>query len=143
MTEVRNKKLVERIFRNANFLETVGIELIGYGGGWCEMQLRVSPAHHQQHGFVHAGALMTLADHACGGAAATTVPVGKDVITIENKVSFLRPGTGKLLKCRADVLKSGKNVIFVEAAITTVRENSTVMLVKASSTLSIIAAKEE
>src|SRR5215472_6179931 len=32
---------------------------------------------------------MTLADHACGGAAAPTVPMGRDVITVESKVSFL------------------------------------------------------
>ena len=141
--EVRNGKSVERLFKDAHFMQTVGIEMIGFGPGWCETQLKVSPALYQQRGFVHAGALMTLADHTCGGAAATTVAEDKDVITVENKVSFLRPGAGKLLKCRAEVLKSGKNLIFVEATITTERDNGAVMLVKASSTLAIIAAKEQ
>jgi acyl-coenzyme A thioesterase PaaI-like protein len=48
--------------------------------GWCETRINVSPAL-QQHGFVHAGVLMTIADHTCGGAAASTMPDDKDVIT--------------------------------------------------------------
>jgi Uncharacterized protein, possibly involved in aromatic compounds catabolism len=61
---------------------------------------------------------MTLADHTCGGAAATTVAEGKDVITVETKVSFLRPALGENVTCRAEVLRAGKNLIFVEATVT-------------------------
>src|ERR1043166_411086 len=91
----------------------------------------------QQHGFVHAGALMTLADHTCGGAAASTMPEGKDVITVANKVSFLRPATGKQMVCRATVLRSGRTLVFVEAQIVVERDGTTAVVAKASSTLAV------
>jgi uncharacterized protein (TIGR00369 family) len=98
-----NRSLVERIFEDAEFIRSLGIELTSCGKGWCETRVKSSPALRQQHGFIHAGALMTLADHTCGGAAASTVPEGRDVITVENKASFLRPASGAKLTCRAEV----------------------------------------
>ena len=81
---------------------------------------------------------MTLADHTCGGAAASTMPEGKDVITVENKVSFLRPATGKHMTCRATVLRSGRTLVFVEAEIVVERDGTTTIVAKASSTLAVI-----
>ena len=138
-----NRSLVERIFRDAPFVRFLGVELISVGEGWCEAKLNVSPALQQQHGFVHAGVLMTLADHTCGGAAASTVHEGKDVITVENKVSFLRPATGPELICRAEVLRAGRRIIFVEAVVMVEREEGRVIVAKASSTLAIIPLNTE
>lgn len=118
-----NERLVEGIFRNATFIGSLGIELTGLGFGWCETKLNVTSAHLQQHGFVHAGVLMTIADHTCGGAALSTIPEGKDVITVENKVSFLRPATGRELTCRAEVFGA--------------REGRSALVAKASSTLAV------
>ena len=130
--------LVERIFAAAPFVRSLGIELTSFGDGWCETRLVVTPAHQQQHGLIHAGVLMTLADHTCGGAAATTTPDGQDVITVENKVSFLRPGSAAVLVCRGAVLRAGKRIVFVEAEVMT---ESRVVLAKASSTLAFIPLK--
>jgi len=137
MTEA-NRSLVERIFQDAEFIRSLGIELTSYGKGWCESRVRASPALQQQHGFIHAGALMTLADHTCGGAAASTVPEDRDVITVENKVSFLRPASGANLICRAEVLRAGRNLVFVEAEVTDEAGDGRVMVAKASSTLAVI-----
>lgn len=138
-----NPPLVERIFTNARFVRSLGIELASFGEGWCETRIHVQHEHHQQHGFIHAGVLMTMADHTCGGAAATTVPPGKDVITVENKTSFLRPGAGAIMTCRAQVLRAGKSLIFVEAEITTERDGQRQIVAKASSTLAVIPLREE
>ena len=89
---------------------------------------------------------MTLADHTCGGAAATTAPEGRDVITVENKVSFLRPASGPILLCRAQVLRAGKRLVFVEAEVTPADAEDKTIVAKASSTLAFItlkAAKQE
>jgi len=133
-----NVRLVEEIFRDAKFIHALGIELVGCGFGWCESKMAKSEGLQQQHGFVHAGALMTLADHTCGGAAASTMPEGKDVITVETKVSFLRPATDKQMICRATVLRSGRTLVFVEAEIVVERDGSTAVVAKASSTLAVI-----
>lgn len=112
--------------------------MIAFGKGWCETKIAVSSALQQQHGFIHAGVLMTLADHTCGGAAASTVPENRDVITVENKTSFLRPAAAPALICRAEVLRAGKTLIFVEGEVMVDREGSRVIVAKASSTLSVI-----
>jgi uncharacterized protein (TIGR00369 family) len=112
--------------------------LKSFGVGWCETTVKVSPALQQQHGFIHAGVLMTIADHTCGGAAASTVAEDKDVITVENKTSFLRPATALVFSCRAEVLRSGKNLVFVEAAVTAEGKQGRVLIAKASSTLAVI-----
>ena len=131
--------LLKRIFERAKFVQSLGIELIAFGDGWCETRVAVTPTLEQQHGFVHAGVLMTLADHTCGGAAATVAPEGQDVITVENKVSFLRPATGATLFCRAEVLKAGKRLIFTEAEVMVERDNERLIVAKASSTLAVIS----
>ena len=82
---------------------------------------------------------MTLADHTCGGAAATMVAEGQDVITVENKVSFLRPATGDVLFCRGVVLRAGKRLIFTEGEVTIERDSQRLIVAKASSTLAVIA----
>jgi uncharacterized protein (TIGR00369 family) len=131
--------LLKRIFERAKFVQSLGIELIAFGDGWCETRVAVTPTLEQQHGFVHAGVLMTLADHTCGGAAATVAPEGQDVITVENKVSFLRPATGAALFCRASGLRAGKRLIFTETEVMVERDNKRLIVAKASSTLAVIS----
>lgn len=137
MSEI-NAGLVQRIFENAEFIRSMGIELTSYGKGWCETRVSGSPFHRQQHGFIHAGVLMTLADHTCGGAAASTVEDHLDVITVDNKISFLRPASGSNLLCRAEVLRAGRSLVFVEAEVLDDRAEGRVMVAKASSTLAVI-----
>jgi uncharacterized protein (TIGR00369 family) len=136
--EKTNHSLVERVFHEAQFISYLGIELTSCGKGWCETRMKVSPSLRQQHGYVHAGALTTIADHTCGGAAVTTVPEGHDVITVENKVSFLRPASGSGVFCRAQVLRAGRTLVFVEAEVMVDDEAGRVIVAKASSTLAII-----
>src|SRR5215469_1403182 len=136
-----NLSLVKEIFQKAKFIRSLGIELTSCGRGWCETRVSAAPALRQQHGFIHAGVLMTLADHTCGGAAASTMPEDRDVITVENKISFLRPASAPELTCRAEVLRAGKNLVFVEAAVLADGDNGKVMVAKASSTLAVIPRK--
>ena len=47
MTEA-NRTLVEGIFRDAEFIRSLGIEVTSYGKGWCETRVNGSPALRQQ-----------------------------------------------------------------------------------------------
>ena len=138
-----NRERVERIFARAEFVRALGIELVGSGKGWCETRLNLAPMHRQQHGLAHAGVMMTMADHTCGGAAGSSVAQDKDVITVENKTSFLRPASGAELVCRAQVLRAGKNLVFVEGEVWSERDGERVLVAKMSSTLAVIEAKSE
>jgi uncharacterized protein (TIGR00369 family) len=133
--------LVRQIFASAPFIRSLNIELVSFGTGWCETRVCVAPTFEQQHGLVHAGVLMTLADHTGGGAAATVVPDGQDVITVANSFSFLRPASGQVLYCRAQVLRAGQRLVFVEADVGTERLEGRVVCVRATSSLAIIPLK--
>ena len=136
-----NRQRVESIFQRAEFVRFLGIELVAYGKGWCETRLALTATHRQQHGLAHAGVVMTLADHTCGGAAGSSVAEDKDVITVENKTSFLRPASGAELVCRAEVLRAGKNLVFVEGEVWSERGGERVLVAKMSSTLAVIEGK--
>ena len=71
----------------------------------------------QQHGFFHAGALTTLADTAAGYAAFTLMPEDAAVLTVEFKMNLLRPGRGAAAVARAEVLKPGRTLMAVRAAV--------------------------
>jgi uncharacterized protein (TIGR00369 family) len=119
-------------------MRSLGIELISCGKGWCEARMKGAPPLRQQPGFIHGGALTTLADHTCGGAAASTVPEDREVTTVENKVSFLRPASGPDLICLPEVLRAARNLVFVEAEVMVEGEAGRVGVAKASSTLAVI-----
>ncbi len=53
---------------------TIGATLDAVHDGEVEIVLPYSPALTQQHGFIHAGAVTTIADTACGYAALTRMP---------------------------------------------------------------------
>jgi len=116
MSQTCNRAAVEEIF-TAPFITGLGIRLVEVGPGRCETALTIEQRHHQQHGFVHAGVVSTLADHTAGGAATTLLSPGQLVLTAEFKINLLRPAGGERLTCRAEVIKSGKSLSVVESEV--------------------------
>jgi len=108
---------VRGIFDGANFIRDLGMELTLVEEGACETALVPRERHMMQHGFVHAGVLATLADHTAGCAARSVVALDEDVLTIEFKMNYLRPAIADRLRCRAVVLKGGKNIVVSEAEV--------------------------
>lgn len=133
-----NSAHVRAMFARSDFMTALGVELVASGEGWCETALATRPEHRQQHGFTHAAVVFALADHTAGGAAGTTVSAELDVITVETKITFLRPATGDRLRCRGQVLRAGKRLVFAESEV---RDGRDVLVAKLSSTLSVIPNK--
>ncbi len=72
------------------------------------------PTLEQQDGFVHAGALVTLADIAGGYATLTLLLPGSRVLSVEIKPNFLRPAIGSMIRGRAKVRKIGRTIAVCE-----------------------------
>jgi uncharacterized protein (TIGR00369 family) len=108
---------VRRIFDGAPFVQDLGIELVTAEPGTIESRLHVLRRHCQQDGYLHAGVAATIADHGAGAAAATLMPVGKVVLTVEFKLNLLRPGLGDTLRCRSRVLKAGRTLCVAESEV--------------------------
>ena len=129
---------VQGIFDKAAFIRHLGMELTSVGDGTCETRLSIKPEHLQQHGHVHAGVVTTLADHTCGGAARVAVAAGHDVLTIEFKINFLRPGNGPELRAKGKILRAGKNIAVAESEVF----DGETLIAKCVSTLAVIKSQE-
>jgi uncharacterized protein (TIGR00369 family) len=107
-----------RTFSTAPFVSHLGIELVELAPGRCDARMVLAPEHLQQDGVAHAGVVTTLLDHAAGTAAATLMPAGQRVVSIEFKVHLLRAAVGPELQVSAEVLKPGRSFAVVEAVVT-------------------------
>jgi uncharacterized protein (TIGR00369 family) len=64
----------------------------------------------QQNGFLHAGAIASAADSACGYAALTLAPADTDVLAVEFKINLLAPARATTFEARARVVRSGRTL---------------------------------
>jgi uncharacterized protein (TIGR00369 family) len=136
-------KAIEQGFRNAPFVEHLGITLEGLGSGWCEAGLELKPWHLQQTGVAHAGVLATLADHTAGAAATTQLAPGEYVVSAEFKINLLRGARGERLHCRAEVLKPGQTLSVVEAVVFAERSGKREMVAKLNATMAVVRPRHD
>ncbi|MCB1214507.1 MAG: PaaI family thioesterase [Deltaproteobacteria bacterium] len=101
---------VRKSFQNQPMMKTFEATLTKVEPGGVEIVLPYRSQLTQQHGFLHAGAVATCLDNACGYAALSLAPSGKEVLTVEYKVNFLSPAKGTQLIARGHVTKAGKNL---------------------------------
>ena len=65
---------------------------------------------------------------------------GQTVLSVEFKISFLRPARAQRLRCRAEVLRAGRNLIYTESAVHVANENGEKLVAKLSQTLAVVDA---
>jgi uncharacterized protein (TIGR00369 family) len=108
---------VQESFARQTIMSLIGGELTRVEPGVIEITLPYRVDLTQQHGYVHAGIITTIADSACGYAAYTLMPPGSDVLAAEFKVNLLRPAKGETFVARAEVVKSGRTLTVVRADV--------------------------
>jgi len=97
-------------FAQQGVMKTIGAQLAQVSPGEVRIELPWSKAITQQHGFVHAGILSTIADNACGYAAYTLMPADSEVLGVENKINFLAPAKGERFISIGRVIKAGRTL---------------------------------
>lgn len=95
-------------FNAQGLMATIGAKLALVSDGEVHIALSYSERLSQQHGYVHAGAITSIVDSACGYAALTKAPAGCDVVTAEFKINFLRPAIGDHFLAIGKVQNSGR-----------------------------------
>ena len=85
--------------------------------GAVSASMEVKPEWTQQHGFVHAGVIATLADTVCGHAAYSLMDKEDEVLSVNMNVSLMRPAKGKRLHADGRVIKAGRRLHFTEALV--------------------------
>jgi len=96
-------------------MQTLGAEMTSVSQGQVEIHVPYRLELTQQHKFVHAGAITSILDTACGYAALSVAPEGKDVLSVEFKVNLLAPAVGENFVARAQVKRAGKTLIVCSA----------------------------
>jgi uncharacterized protein (TIGR00369 family) len=95
-------------FNSQTLMATLGAQLVAVADGEVQIALPFSAQLCQQHGFVHAGAITSIVDSACGYAALTKAPPHCEVVTAEFKINLIRPAIGERFLAVGRVLSSGK-----------------------------------
>lgn len=113
---------VRTIVEEAPFVRLLGLTLDDVTPGRCVTSLTVRDDLCQQDGYVHAGVQATMADHTAGSAAYSLAAADAVLLTAEFKINLLRPAVGDSLRCTADVLRPGRNLMAVEATVEAVRD---------------------
>ena len=95
-------------FNAQGLMRTLGAELVSATDGEVHISLPFSAVISQQHGYVHAGAISSILDSACGYAALTKAPADCEVVTAEFKINLVRPAIGERFLAIGKVQTAGK-----------------------------------
>jgi uncharacterized protein (TIGR00369 family) len=95
------------------FLEHTGAKLKSFEKGKAEVELYIEPYHLQHLDFIHGGVISTLLDNTGWYAAVSTLEEGYTAVTMEIKINYLKPASGKYLLAIAKVVSQGKRTAFV------------------------------
>jgi uncharacterized protein (TIGR00369 family) len=101
-------KRIADSFNAQGLMTTIGAKLALVSQGEVHIALPFSKTLSQQHGYVHAGAITSIADTACGYAALTKAPPECEVVTAEFKINLLRPALGDHFLAIGRVQNAGK-----------------------------------
>ena len=110
----QNEKVTARVrasFEKQKIMRLLGATLTGVEPGQVEITLPFREELTQQHGFLHAGAVTTILDSACGYAALSIIPEGTGVLSIEFKTNLLAPAKGNTFIARGRVVRAGRTIV--------------------------------
>ncbi len=114
---------IKQSFAKQTIMGLIGAELLRVEPGIVEITLPYRAELAQQHGYLHAGIVTTIADSACGYAAYSLMPPNSEVLSVEFKVNLLRPAKGETFSAVAEVVKAGKTLTVVRADVFGIEED--------------------
>jgi uncharacterized protein (TIGR00369 family) len=133
---------VERSFARQTLMATIGASLLRVAPGEVDIALGVAPHIYQQHGFVHGGAITSIADSAAGYAALTLMEAGTGVLAVEFKINLLAPGRGDRLVAEGRVVRPGRTLSVSQATVFGEREGRREAVALLTATLMRLEGRE-
>jgi len=130
-------------FARSPMMATIGAVLERVAPGEVDVRVPFRHAISQHHGFVHAGALTTAVDTACGYAALTLMPPGAGVLSIEFKVNLMAPGKGEAIVARGRVVKAGRNVTFCHGEVFAVEGGREKLVATMAATMMVVQGRPD
>lgn len=133
---------VRASFAQQSAMSTLGIELAHVAPGEVDLRMPYRADLAQQHGYLHAGMVATLADTAGGYAAYTLMPPGAGVVSVEFKLNLLAPAVGDAFTARARVKKAGRTLSVVTADVFAHRDGTERLVATMQGTMMALVERE-
>jgi uncharacterized protein (TIGR00369 family) len=133
---------VQASFEKQSFMTTLGATLARVAPGEVEIAMPVAAHLCQQHGFVHAGAVSSIADSACGYAALSLMAPGVGVLTAEFKINLVAPAAGERLLAKGRVLKAGRTLTLAMAEVFAITGDSRKLCAVMTATCMSVAGRD-
>ena len=102
--EMINQKIEATGFIKQNHYQVVEIQK-----GKVVMNAPLKEESLNPYQYAHGGFIFGLGDTAMGIAARTT---GRNVVTLNASIQYLRPSVGKELRAEAEIIKEGKTICY-------------------------------
>jgi uncharacterized protein (TIGR00369 family) len=122
-------------FAQQRVMVLIGAVLTLVEPGHVEITLPFRDDLTQQHGYLHAGIVTTIADSACGYAALSLMPAGCEVLSVEFKINLLRPAAGEQFLARGVVLKPGQTLTVTRADVLAIAGGTSTLIAAMQATM--------
>lgn len=96
------------------FLKYNNIEIINLTENECQAKLTITKHALNPYGIVHGGLTFALGDTAMGVLCHA---MGKNVVTLDSNINYLKPGKGSFLLAIPKLIKMGKTTCVLKAEI--------------------------
>ncbi|OGI69125.1 MAG: hypothetical protein A2W18_06200 [Candidatus Muproteobacteria bacterium RBG_16_60_9] len=121
-------------------MRTLGATLAKIAPGEVHIELPFSAALTQGNGYIHAGAITSIVDSACGYAAFSLMPVGTSVLTVEFKVNLINPAKGDRFVAVGKVIKPGRTLSVCSGEVTAYANGATKLIAMMQATMMQVSA---
>jgi uncharacterized protein (TIGR00369 family) len=122
-------------------MATVGASIERVDPGTVIIAMPANASLTQQHGYLHAGIIATIADSACGYAALSLMPEDAAVLSIEFKTNLLAPADGERFVARGKVIKPGRTIMVCEATVHAVRNGAEKLVATMTGTMMVVQGR--
>ena len=142
--EIRDSDFESRVrasFARQRFMATLGASLERIAPGEVAIAFTHREELTQQHGFLHAGVMTSVADSACGYAALSLMEPGTGVLSVEFKVNMLAPAVGERFTATGRVVRSGRTLTVCAGEVTTERDGETAAVLLMQATMMAVRGR--
>lgn len=132
------KETFDHLTAARGFTKESGFRVRSFEEGFVALEVAPKESLVQFMGYVHAGVVTGLADHAAGACYASVLPEGKACLTIELKINFMKPAQGEMLVAEATALSRGSSIGVVRSDVWAEKDGGREMVATALVTLKSI-----
>jgi uncharacterized protein (TIGR00369 family) len=136
-----NPDRVRASFDKQRVMATIGATLDRIDPGEVTISMGANTSLSQQHGYLHAGIIATIADSACGYAALSLMPADAAVLSIEFKTNLLAPADGERFIARGKVIKPGRTIMVCDATVHAVRGGDEKLVATMTGTMMVVQGR--